>query len=56
MIQEAQGYRERLENEAQGEAQRFLQVFEAYQQNPAVTRRRMYLETMQNVLKGISRA
>ena len=50
MIQEAQGYRERLENEAEGEAQRFLQVFEAYKQNPDVTKRRMYLETMQSVL------
>jgi membrane protease subunit HflK len=52
MIQEAQGYRERLENEAEGEAQRFLQVYKAYAQNPAVTKRRMYLETMQNVLTG----
>jgi membrane protease subunit HflK len=50
MIQEAQGYRERLENEAEGEAQRFLQVYQAYTQNPDVTRRRMYLETMQNLL------
>ncbi len=50
MIQEAQGYRERLENEAEGEAQRFLQVFKAYAQNPEVTKRRMYLETMQNLL------
>jgi membrane protease subunit HflK len=50
MIQEARGYRERLENEAEGEAQRFLQVFQAYKENPEVTRRRMYLETMQNVL------
>jgi membrane protease subunit HflK len=52
MIQEAKGYRERLENEAEGEAQRFLQVFEAYKENPAVTKRRMYLETMQNLLSG----
>jgi membrane protease subunit HflK len=52
MIQEALGYRERLENEAEGEAQRFLQVFSAYKENPEVTRRRMYLETMQNLLSG----
>jgi len=49
MIQEAQAYRERLINEADGEAQRFLSVYAAYQQNPEVTRRRMYLETMQNI-------
>ena len=50
-IQEAQAYRERLINEADGEAQRFLSVFTAYQQNPEVTRRRMYLETMQQVFQ-----
>jgi len=50
MIQEAEGYRERLENEAEGEAQRFLQVYKAYTENPEVTKRRMYLETMQNLL------
>jgi membrane protease subunit HflK len=55
MIQEALGYRERLENEAEGEAQRFLQVFAAYKENPEVTRRRMYLETMQNLLSGVDK-
>ena len=48
-IQQANAYKERLVNEAEGEAQRFLSVYEAYQQNPDVTRRRMYLETMQGV-------
>jgi membrane protease subunit HflK len=55
MIQEAQGYRERLVNEAEGEAQRFLEVFQAYKQNPEVTKRRMYLETMQNLLTDIDK-
>ncbi len=50
MIQEAEAYKERLVNEADGEAQRFLSVYEAYKQNPEVTKRRMYLETLQNVL------
>jgi membrane protease subunit HflK len=49
-IQEAQAYKEKLVNEADGEAQRFVSVFEAYRQNPDVTRRRMYLETLQKVL------
>ena len=55
MIQEAQGYREKLKNEAEGEAQRFIQVYDAYRQNPAVARRRMYLETMQNLLSTIDK-
>ncbi|MDH3472089.1 MAG: FtsH protease activity modulator HflK [Rhodospirillales bacterium] len=51
MIQGAEAYRERLIKEAEGEAQRFLQVYESYKQNPDVTRRRMYLETVQKVLQ-----
>ncbi|MGH6946962.1 MAG: FtsH protease activity modulator HflK [Kiloniellales bacterium] len=52
IIQEAQGYRERLINEAQGEAQRFIEVYEAYSQNPSVARRRMFLETLEQVMSG----
>jgi membrane protease subunit HflK len=50
VVQEAEAYKEQLENEAEGEAQRFLSVYNAYKQNPDVTRRRMYLETLQGVL------
>ena len=50
VIQDANAYKERLLNEADGEAQRFLSVYQAYLENPEVTRRRMYLETMQKVL------
>ncbi len=49
LIQQANAYKERLVNEADGEAKRFLSVYEAYKQNPDVTRRRMFLETMQKV-------
>lgn len=50
MIQGAEAYKERLANEADGEAQRFLSVYKAYLQNPEVTRRRMFLETLQKVM------
>ena len=49
MVQDAEAYRERIINEAEGEAERFNQVLSAYKLNPDVTKRRMYLETMQNV-------
>jgi membrane protease subunit HflK len=49
MIQGAEAYRERLVNEAEGEAERFTKVLEAYNSNPDVTKKRMYLETMQKV-------
>lgn len=49
MIQGAEAYREQIINEAEGEAERFTKVLSAYQENPAVTKKRMYLETMQKV-------
>jgi len=52
VMQNAQAYKERLVQEAEGEADRFTSVFNAYKENPEVTRRRMYLETLQDVLTG----
>lgn len=49
---QADGYREQTIAQAQGEAQRFLSVYEQYKKAPDVTRRRMYLETMEKVLGG----
>lgn len=49
IIQGAEAYREQIINEAEGEAERFNQVFVAYSENPMVTKRRMYLETMQTI-------
>jgi membrane protease subunit HflK len=51
MLQDAQAYKEQAENEAEGEAKRFLEVYHAYKKNPAVTSRRMYLETLQDVFR-----
>jgi len=42
-------YRDRITNEAQGQADRFSQVLESYLASPDVTRRRMYLETLEGV-------
>ncbi len=49
-IEAAKGYQQRRINEAEGDATAFKQIFEAYRQAPEVTRKRMYLETMQDVL------
>ncbi len=46
----AEADRERLLKEADGEAKRFNSVYEAYRMAPAVTRRRMYLEALGDVL------
>ena len=37
--------------QAQGEAQRFVSVYEAFRKAPDVTRRRLYLETMEQILR-----
>jgi membrane protease subunit HflK len=52
-IREADGYRLRRINEAEGDAARFSALMEAYERAPEVTRRRIYIETMQAVLPGI---
>ena len=52
-IQEAEGYRLRRINEAQGDVSRFNAVLAQYLKAPEVTKRRLYLETMQDVLPSI---
>jgi membrane protease subunit HflK len=49
-IQEAQGYATARINQARGEADRFLSILKEYRKAPEVTRRRMYLETLEEVL------
>lgn len=46
MIREAEGYALDRVNRAQGDADRFRQIFESYKTNKDITRRRMYLEAM----------
>ncbi len=53
LLEQAEGYRARVVNEAQGEASRFLAVLTEYAQAPEVTRKRIYLETMEQVLGGV---
>lgn len=52
-IQEAEGYRLKRINEAQGDVSRFNAVLAQYLKAPEVTKRRIYLETMQDVLPSI---
>lgn len=49
---EADGYRQQVINEATGEASRFTQVLAAYDSAREITMQRLYLETMEQVLKG----
>ena len=55
LIEEANGYRQRVVANAEGEASRFRQVLVEYSRAPAVTRERMYLETIQQVMNSTSK-
>lgn len=50
--EEAAAYKNRIVQEAEGEAQRFVSVYDEYAKAPDVTRKRLFLETMEQVLKG----
>jgi len=50
ILQAAQGYRGQVIAVSKGEADRFLKVYEQYKLAPEVTRKRMFIETMQHVL------
>lgn len=54
VLEQAEAYRAQVVNEAEGEASRFTAVLEEYQKAPDVTRRRLYLETMEKVLAGMN--
>lgn len=53
--QEAEGHRASVVSQAEGDAQRFRSVLAEYQKAPAVTRDRLYLETMQSVYSNVSK-
>jgi membrane protease subunit HflK len=55
LLEEANGYRQRVVANAEGESARFRQVLVEYQKAPVVTRERMYLETVQQVLESTSK-
>ncbi|MBD8686987.1 MULTISPECIES: FtsH protease activity modulator HflK [unclassified Rhizobium] len=52
IVEEATAYKGRVVNEAKGEAQRFISIYDQYRTAPEVTRERMFIETMEQVLKN----
>lgn len=53
--EEAQAFKDGRIARAQGEAEGFLAILEGYQTSPDVTRRRLYLEAMEEILPGITK-
>jgi len=55
ILQEAEAYKSAIVAKAKGEASRFAQVLDEYTKAPSVTRERLYLETMEQVLTNSSK-
>ncbi len=55
LLEEAAGYKLRVENEAVGNASRFDQILTQYQRAPEVTRQRMYLDVQEQILSNVSK-
>jgi len=53
--EEAEGYKARVVAQAEGDAQRFRSVLTEYQKAPAVTRDRLYIDTMQQIYSNVSK-
>jgi len=53
IIEEAHGYKAQRINDAKGETQRFMDILKEYKNAPEVTRKRMYLETMKDILPTV---
>lgn len=55
LLEEAEGYRAQVVNQAEGEASRFSAVLAEYAKAPDVTRKRLYLETLEEVLGRVDK-
>jgi len=55
MITQAQGYAVKRVNQSKGDAEKFLAIWEEYKNSKDVTRRRLYLETMEEVLPKVGK-
>ena len=55
LLEQAEGYRAQQVNEAEGEAARFISVYDEFAKAPEVTRKRLYLETIERVYGDVNK-
>ena len=55
LLEEAEGYKQTVMANAQGDASRFSQILTEYEKAPGVTRQRIYLDVMQQVMQNSSK-
>lgn len=52
ILQEAKAYKEKIISESEGDAKRFLSIYQAYNKAPDIYTKRLYLETVEGILKN----
>lgn len=55
VLQEAEAYRSEVTNRSQGDAARFEAIYKEYAQAKEITKKRLYLETLEEVMKGMDK-
>ena len=55
IVQQAEGYKQQVIARTQGEAQRFVAIHDEYKKAPDVTRRRIYIDTMQSIFAEVDK-
>ncbi len=55
IVAAAEGYKEEVVNKAEGDAHRFLAQYKEYRKAPEVTKKRIYLETMEEIYPGMNK-
>ena len=55
LLEEAEGYKQSVAANAQGDASRFSQILTEYEKAPGVTRERIYLDVMQQIMQNTSK-
>ncbi|MDE3059651.1 MAG: FtsH protease activity modulator HflK [Pseudomonadota bacterium] len=55
LVLDAEAYKQQAIADAQGQSSRFLAIYSEYRQSRDVTRKRLYLETMEEILQGMNK-
>jgi len=55
LVKEAEGYKQAKISQSTGDASRFVQIYDEYKNARDVTKKRMYLETMQEIMTGMDK-
>jgi membrane protease subunit HflK len=55
LIQDAEAYRAEVVNKAEGDAARFVSVYNEYKNAQDITKKRLYLETMEDIMRGMDK-